>query len=635
MRTQISGWMRHVAGLALFTATFVVSTARGEDSPAVPQTFTFQVVSKDTKLRIIEKSSRILEFKYRLSDVDGYDPTVIKVTAPDDARHLRVQTLAPGITSFAAVDEMGTVFDVEILVIGDVRELEAQIRTSFPDTNVKAVKVKDSVLLTGAVNKAEDIPTIIKIAEQFHPSVLNALKITGVQQVLLRVQVMEVQRGKIRSMGFNYWLNGLHGNRFTNISTPGNLVPTSAFGSTIGGSASVASTTFGNTTGIMHIASNDATLDAFIEALKDETLLKVLAEPNLITVNGRPADFLSGGEFPILVPQGVGTATVAYKQFGVQLVFVPTVLSSGRLRLDVAPEVSERDFTSAIVLSGVTVAGIKTRRVNTQVEMNFGETLVIAGLISNNVTSETHKVPFLGELPWVGAAFRRVKHNEAETELMILVTPEYVAPLEEGQLPPGGPGSSTTSPTDRELMIDGRMEIRRYDDDCPLPSTYNGVRGSGVMVPEPATVPAVAPPVPGPAAAAPAVPPAPASTRVPEPAAAVPQARTRQTAPTSRPVARDLPLLLGPTSRDSAGSDDATSSDDSASGNESVPAEPALENSQINKPLNNVARRPMPTRSGITPFSRPTPKAKPGLIDPAPGASAQTKSPAKPGLIEP
>jgi pilus assembly protein CpaC len=624
--------MRSVAGLFLVAATFVVSPVQGEEPPPPETAFTVQVVGKNTSLQIVEKTSRVLEFKNRVRSVDGFDPTVIKVTAPSDPHHIRLQTLVAGLTSLAIVDENGATFNVEVLVIGDVRQLEALIRQNYQDSSVKAVKVRDSVLLTGSVNKAEDIPTIIRIAEQFHPSVLNSLHVTGVQQVLLKVQVMEVQRGKVRQMGLNYWLNGLHGNRFTAISTPGGLVPTSSYGSTIGGSASVASTTFGGATAIMHIASNDATLDAFIEAMKDETLLKILAEPNLMTVNGRPADFLSGGEFPVLVPQGIGTATVAYKQFGVQLVFVPTVLSNGRLRMDVAPEVSERDFTSSIVLNGVTVPGIKTRRVNTQVEMNFGETLIIAGLISNNITSETHKIPFLGELPWVGAAFRRVKHGESETELMILVTPEYVAPLEEGQLSPERPGANTTSPTDRELYLDGRMEIRRYDNDCPVPVS-NG--GTGVMVPEPVTVP-VAPPLPSASASAgPVVRPQAASAKVPDPTSPRSQARAKSVAPASRPVSRDLPLLIGPESSETPVAAEKLPKIESRATQRAAPSEPALESSRLNKPVNNVARRPTSTRNGSTASGRPAVRSRPGLIDPGAGASAQTKSSSKPGLIEP
>jgi pilus assembly protein CpaC len=635
MQTRIAAWLLNVAGLILVTATFVVSPARGEDPPPRETGYTFQVASKNTTLQIIEKSSRVLEFKNRVRSVDGFDPNVIKVTAPSDPHHIRIQTLAAGLTSLVIVDESGANFDIEVLVIGDVRQLEALIRQNYPDSSVKAVKIRDSVLLTGSVNKAEDIPTIIQIAEQFHPNVLNSLHITGVQQVLLKVQVMEVQRGKIRQMGFNYWLNGLHGNRFTNISTPGNLVSTSTYGSVVGGAASVASTAFGNTTGIMHIASNDATLDAFIEALKQETLLKVLAEPNLMTVNGRPADFLSGGEFPILVPQGVGTATVAYKQFGIQLVFVPTVLSSGRLRLDVAPEVSERDFSSAIVLAGTTVTGIKTRRANTQVEMNFGETLVIAGLISVNVFSSTQKVPFLGELPWVGAAFRRVKHEENETELLILVTPEYVAPLEEGQLSPARPGSNTTSPTDRELYIDGRMEIRRYDNDCPLPVSSPVPKSTGVVVPEPESIPLAPPLPPATASVEPTVRLQPASPKVPDSVSSMPQVRAKSVAPVSKPVLRDLPLLIGPESNAAPIAAEKPETTELKATNEAVPSESAVDLSRVKNPMNNVARRPTPTRSGSTPPNRPTAKARPGLIGPGTAASAQTKSTARPGLIEP
>lgn len=643
MRTRISEGMRTIAGLALIATAFIGAPVQGEDPPPPDTAFTIEVSAKNTSLQIVEKTSRVLEFKNRVRSVDGYDSTVLKVTAPDDPHHIRVQAITPGITNLVIVDETASTFNVEVLVIGDVRQLEALIKNQFKDANVKAVKIRDSVLLTGAVNKPEDIPTIIQIAEQFHPSVLNSLHVTGVQQVLLKVQVMEVQRGKIRQMGFNYWLNGLRGNRTNIFSTPGNLLPIGSYASTVGGSASVTASTsaVSSPTAIMHIASNDATLDGFIEALQDETLLKVLAEPNLMTVNGRPADFLSGGEFPILIPQGIGTATVAFRQFGTQLVFVPQVLSNGRLRMDVAPEVSERDFTSSIVLNGFTVPGIKTRRMNTQVEMNFGETLIIGGLISTNIIAETHKVPFLGELPWVGAAFRRVKYNEAETELLILVTPEYVAPLEEGQVPPGRPGLNTTTPTARELYIDGRLEVRRYDGDCPLPAMDNSPGGYGVTVPPP--VPA--PPMPTSSSGSGSTPPSetsqPAattqsvSTKVPDPLPAESRTKTKAVSPASKPVVKELPQLIGPQSNESVTTEETAPPAKPNADGDLPPAEPNLESSWLKKSSNNVVRRQSPAKTVVTPLGRPTSKAKPGLIDPVSGSSVQVKSSLRPGLIEP
>ena len=131
------------------------------------------------------------------------------------------------------------------------------------------------------------------------------------------------------------------------------------------------------------LVNSSSIFQAFIEALKQEALLKILAEPELVTTSGRPANLLSGGEFPILVPQSLGTVTIEWREFGVRMEAVPIVLGNGRLRLEVQPEVSERDFSNAVQVAGTTVPGLTVRRANTAVEMNFGETMVIAGLISS------------------------------------------------------------------------------------------------------------------------------------------------------------------------------------------------------------------------------------------------------------
>src|SRR5262249_2496484 len=148
------------------------------------------------------------------------------------------------------------------------------------------------------------------------------------------------------------------------------------------------------------------------------------------------------------VSQGLGTVSIQWKDFGVELEFIPFILGAGRVRLEIAPSVSDQDFTKAVTLNGTTVPGISQRRVNTQVEMNFGQTMVIGGLLNTHIISNNFKIPFLGELPWIGAAFRRVSHDQADTELLIMVTPELVAAMDSTQVPPGGVGASTASPTD-------------------------------------------------------------------------------------------------------------------------------------------------------------------------------------------
>lgn len=479
------------------------------------------VAHKQSNLTLIEKSSRVLSFGNRIKTVDGFDPAVLKVSTisdperPElnDPRKIRIQALAAGVTTLAVVDENNELFTVEVLVSGDTKQLEAIIKRAFPDASVQAIKVKDSVLLLGWVNQPDQLTPIVEIAEQFHPKVLNYLRVSGIQQVMLRVKIMEVQRGKIRTLGFNF-INVRDGSYVS--SMPGNLATLGSISMPFGGPAGLTAPSVGNSTASFGLVSNDNIFQGFLEALKQESLLKVLAEPNLMTVNGRPANFLSGGEFPILVPGGLGTVTVQFKPFGVRLEFVPIVLGNGRVRLEVAPEVSEKDFTNQVTVGTTVIPGLTTRRANSQVEMNFGETLVIAGLINNRVQSRTQKIPFLGELPWVGAAFRRVSHDESETELMILVTPELAEPLSPDQVPEYGPGQNTVSPTDRELFGSGYMEVPRYG---PEPDGEFQYVAPGALAPRGASAFPGAEPAPAidPALSSPATPLSPPTATSPYP----------------------------------------------------------------------------------------------------------------------
>jgi pilus assembly protein CpaC len=185
---------------------------------------------------------------------------------------------------------------------------------------------------------------------------------------------------------------------------------------------------------------------------------------------------LSGGEFPILVPQSLGTVTIQWKEFGVRLTAVPILLGNGRVRLNLQPEVSQKDFSNAVTTGGLTVPGLTTRRVNTSVEMRFGETFMLAGLTEVQDTAQTFKTPFLGEIPYIGAAFRRVQYQTTETELVILVTPVLAGAMQDCQMPPGGPGMFTEQPTDHELYWYGMLEVPSYGGVCPNcgPSHQNG-----------------------------------------------------------------------------------------------------------------------------------------------------------------
>lgn len=611
--------------LFLPSASLVAPLHAQEEPPS--STAVFTVISRNSSISLVEKTSRIVQLGARIKTVDGFDPTVIKVTAVSEPNQIRLQAIAAGVTTLLLTDEHGTAFNLEVLVSGDVKQLEALIRKAFPDASVQAIKIKDSVLLHGWVNQPEQLTTIVHMAEQFHPNVINSMRVSGIQQVVLQVKIMEVQRAKLRRMGFNF-LN-LQDNSYVT-STPGGLAPVLGVTAPLGGPAGAALTSAATgaapPTAAFGIISDNNVFQGFIEMLKSESLLKILAEPNLMTVNGRPASFLAGGQFPIPIPQGLGTVSIQFKPFGVQLEFVPIVLGNGRLRMEVAPEVSEKDFSTVVNVNGNTIPGLSTRKVNTQVEMSFGQTLIIAGLISNRVQATTDKVPYLGDLPWIGAAFRRVRHDESETELLIMVTPEFVAPMDPGQVPPGGPGSNTFSPTDSELYGNGQLETPRY---CPDPnSLYNpidappGPSPSGADVLAPLPTGALPPPLPadGSPREGQNLPPALPPESFQEPGSArskdnAPRASTRAYKPNTQRTQDDEELL----ELDPPGS----------AQSRQAPAGAAAGN-------RNAARKTTIAPAAARQVKPLKPVAKPGLIEPgAATASATDRRTARPGMIAP
>jgi len=210
----------------------------------------------------------------------------------------------------------------------------------------------------------------------------------------------------------------------------------------------------------------------FIDALKEDGLLKVLAEPTLITLSGKQANFLAGGEFPVPVPQVSGgggqTITIEYKPFGVGLTFAPTVLSSKKINMQIAPEVSELDFSNAVTISGFTVPALTTRRVSTVVELGDGQSFAIAGIIKDQQRSIVSKFPVLGDLPVLGALFRSSSFQKNETELVIIATPRLVKPLDLAKQTL--PTDQYVEPDDVEFYLYGQTEGKGQPSTSPPPA---------------------------------------------------------------------------------------------------------------------------------------------------------------------
>lgn len=425
----------------------------------------FQVTAPFSKINLRVLDSRVLELANRIKVVDGFDQDKISVKALSPHR-IRIHAEAAGVTSLKLIDEFDNMHTIEVFVEPDTRELKAYLDRLFPGSAIEVVGIRDGVVLRGWVTEPSQIPEIMSIAEQFYEIVHPQLTVAGPSQVQLHVKVIEVQRSKLRELGFNFLMTG---QQYYVANSIGSLAPVAGATLPFGGppAVNIAQTALANSEMQFAITGNNNIFQGFLHALQSESLAKILAEPILVTTSGRPATVHSGGEFPVLVPQSFGNLSIQWREFGVRLEAVPIVLGEGRLRLDLAPEVSERDFSNSVTINGLVVPGITSRSVNTQVEMRFGETLMIGGLISTREQGTTQKIPFLGELPWIGAAFSRKSFNVGETELVILVTPQMVSPMAPCQVPAGGPGLSSTIPTDRELYLDGNLEVPNYGPQCP------------------------------------------------------------------------------------------------------------------------------------------------------------------------
>ncbi|MDB5348605.1 MAG: type and secretion system protein [Schlesneria sp.] len=455
--------------LVAICATSLAGTGFGQEAPArAPTSEAVQILSLKAAVEVIERTAKVIEFKDWLTQVDGFDPKIISVIAVDKHK-LRVQGLEQGVTTMVVTDRNKQVHTVEVFVTGDARLLQSVLNRAFPNSAIQCTMLRgNAVLLRGWVTDAQQISSITELANLYSPNVVNQIRVGGPQEVQLRVKVLEVQRSKLREFGLNF---AVLGKSAAVASTPGPITPLTALTAPIGGipTVSIAPNTGAPPSLGIGVTGNQFGFEGFLQALKTEGLLKIQAEPVLVTRSGEAAQLDNGGEFPIPVPQSLGTVTIEWREFGVILQALPIVISPTRLRQQVYAEVSEKDVANAVTLNGTTVPGISRRRVQSTVEMDFGQTLILGGLITNRIQANVQKTPFLGELPVIGAAFSKKRFDHSEVELIIMITPEYVASMQADQMPPLGPGRTTTFPTDRELYLHGLMEVPVVGPECGEP----------------------------------------------------------------------------------------------------------------------------------------------------------------------
>jgi len=407
--------------------------------PAGTQTTTLpaQAASQGSApLRVMVGKSLLINTTERLKRISITDDTIASARVITPTQIL-VHGKTPGEISLLIWDELERSRSFDLRVDVDVSAAAEEEHRVFPDEQISVTPSRAAIVLSGHVSTEDVSKRAAELASAYSPKVVNVLTFgpVGAQEILLQVKFAEIDRTALTQLGVNFVSTGA-ANTIGTITTgqfggfgPQSITP----GNSSTGGSTTTSQTLNNVLNLF-VFRPDINFGAVIQALETKNLLQILAEPNLIAVNGKKASFLAGGQFPFPIVQpgnGFTAVTISFKEFGVRLEFTPVITPNGNIHLQVAPEVSTLDFADALTISGFTVPALSTRRAETEFELQDGQSFVIAGLMDNRVTDIYNKIPGLGDIPILGNFFRSKSVQKSNSELMVLCTVRRVAPTME------------------------------------------------------------------------------------------------------------------------------------------------------------------------------------------------------------
>jgi pilus assembly protein CpaC len=505
-----------------FTPRSTLLPIKDPRTAADVKSFVDSLSSTDGMFEVIVGQARILTLKNNLA-VEGKPTPLIAQGDPSvfdwemvGTRQIRIRGMRIGVTDLSIITVDNELYTFEVQVVADLDLLRARLRETFPSAFLKLAQIRDHVIVEGQARDARQVNQIIhtikvyllsvttsqesvitsknnnadraetpnniglegndqdpegggevslqsekpdvQAATTTLPEIINLITVPGPQQVMLKVQIAELNRTAFRQLGMDFIFQDGSSVFGQNI---GAGLPVGASGGGMDGLLSFIDPLAGGSSTAFAVF-NQGKLDFFLKALRANQVFRILAEPNLVVMNGHEANFLAGGEFPIPVPQtsgggGGGTITIEFKEFGVSLAFQPFILEDGVIRLSVSPEVSSLDDSGGLTIQGFRVPALTTRSVNTVVELREGQTLAIAGLLLVEIAGGTDRVPGLGDLPYIGSMFSNNTSETIEKELIVMVTPYLVQPMNSDEVPPL-PGDEVRVPTDFEFFFKGRIE---------------------------------------------------------------------------------------------------------------------------------------------------------------------------------
>ncbi|MGR3270785.1 type II and III secretion system protein family protein [Thalassococcus profundi] len=423
------------------------------------QAETLRVVrgATDAALSVPMNRAVVVESDLPFAELSVANPAIADVSALSD-RSIYVLGKAPGTTTLTILDGNGRLItNVDVRVAADVTEFKERLRQILPGENIEVRTANDGIVLSGQVSGIQKLDRALALAERYAPDrVSNLMTVGGVQQVMLKVRFAEMQRSVAKSLRASLATGGsvLNGDLGLELGT-GNASPNAAVDRVAnklfpqsGSNASEGAVLFGFNAGGLEVG-------ILLEALEAKGMVRSLAEPNLIALSGQEAKFLAGGEYPVPVAQDGGTISVEFKPFGVELNFIPRVIDGDLINLEMETAVSSIDPDNGFNLESIRIDAFRRREASTTVELRDGESFAIAGLLQDDFRDLNGQVPWLGDIPILGALFRSAEYSREQSELVIIVTPHLVTPTRGEAL--ALPTDRVRIPSEKDLFLNGRV----------------------------------------------------------------------------------------------------------------------------------------------------------------------------------
>ncbi|QFT59119.1 Type II secretion system protein D precursor [Sulfitobacter sp. THAF37] len=424
-------------------------------SPVTAQADTLRVVKRGTNAALDVPMNRavVVESDIPFAELSIANPGIADISSLSD-RTIYVLGKAPGLTTLTLLDASGQLItNVDVRVAADVSEFKERLRQIMPGENIEVRTANDGIVLSGIVSSTQRLQRALDLAERYAPErVSNLMSVGGIQQVMMKVRFAEMQRNVSKSLGSSLALNGAIGGTGINGGT-GTTNTSGGVTGALGGNIPASNQNAGAV--LFGFNAGSTQVGILLEALEEKGVVRFLAEPNLVALSGQEAKFLAGGEYPVPVAQTDNRISVEFKPFGVELVFIPRVVDKDIINLELKAAVSAIDPTNSLELgNGISIAAFTRRETSSTVEMRDGESFAIAGLLTDDFTDNSRQLPWIGDVPVLGALFRSADYQRSQTELVIIVTAHLVTPTRGEAL--ALPTDRIKPPTEKDLFLYGR-----------------------------------------------------------------------------------------------------------------------------------------------------------------------------------